>query len=69
MQVQTGETSMVTQRYLWEDPDREKCEGPESKDLTWKIMGGVWRAQCGSAASRLDAVVNKGNRIKVGGPD
>lgn len=60
MQVQTGETSMVTQRYLWEDPDREKCEGPESKDLTWKIMGGVWRGRCGSEASRLiSAAVSK----------
>lgn len=72
---------MVTQRCLWEGAERKKCKGPESKDLTWKIMRGIWREQCGSEASRpagdfsscfgdlgsLEvSVMNEGNTIKVG---
>ena len=75
---------MATQRCLWEDPGRKKCEGPESKELTWKIRREIWRGQCGSEASRTVgdfsscfrdlgslevSVMNKGSRIKVGEPD
>lgn len=76
-------------KFPWQHKDvygkiQKKCEGPESKDLTWEIMRDIWRGQCGSEASRPGgdssncfedvgslevSVMNKGNRIKVGEPD
>lgn len=68
---------MATQRCLWEDAgEKKRHEGPESRDLTWKIMREIWTGQCASEASwrfqqlfwrsGQPGAMNKGNGIKAG---
>lgn len=73
----------MQRRFPWQHKDvygkiqkEKKCEGPESKDLTWKIVEDIWGGQCGSKAGRpvgdrkcCPGVMNKGNRIKGGEPE